>query len=100
MIQFSGRRHTRTGILSAVIGTIVAIGFVATSLVSGYYGGEAGIVIGIVGLLLFLVSVVGFILSIKALKQVDVYYRFPMIGLITNSIMMLTLMTIYVLGTR
>lgn len=98
MIQFSGRRHTRLGILSAVIGIIAVIGFVGVSLVSGYYGGEGGIVIGIAGLLLFVVSIFGFFISIKALKQVDIYYRFPMIGITTNGVIMIVLMVIYIIG--
>ena len=84
--------------MSAVIGIIVVIGFVAISLVSGYYGGEGGVVLGIAGLLLFVVSIFGFYLSIKALKQADIYYRFPMIGITTNGIMMIVLMVLYILG--
>ena len=98
MIQFSGRSHTRLGILAAVIGIIAVIGFIATSLVSSSYNGQGGIAIGIAGLGLFAVSLFGFYISLKALKERYIYYRFPIIGISTNGFIMITLMILYILG--
>lgn len=98
MIQFSGRRHTRIGILSMVIGILAVIGFIAISIISGYFAGQAGIVIGVVGIVLFVIALFGFVLSCKALKQRDIYYRFPIIGVTANGIMMMALMVIYIMG--
>ncbi|CUH91954.1 DUF6142 family protein [Herbinix luporum] len=97
-IQFSGRRHTQLGILSAVIGLAVVAGFIAVSIISGINKGQAGIIIGVVGLLLFALSITGFVFSYRAIKQRDIYYRFPMIGLISNGIMMIVLMILYIIG--
>lgn len=97
-IQFSGRRHTRSGVLSAAVGLVAIIGFITTCIISGIYGGEGGLLIGIAGILLFVLSLFGFILSYKALKQRDIFYRFPMIGMITNGIMLIVFMIIYILG--
>ena len=36
IIHFSGRRHTRLGISSAIIGILVFIGFIAISIFSFY----------------------------------------------------------------
>lgn len=98
MIQFSGRRHTGKGILSAIIGFLIIIGFISISIVSGLNGGNGGFLIGILGLLLFLLAICGFILSYKSLKERDIFYRFPMIGIITNGLMLMLLMLIYILG--
>lgn len=81
-----------------MIGILVVLGFIAISIVSGIYGGEAGIIIGIVGIFLFVLSIFGFILSYKELKQRDIYYRFPMIGIISNGFMLIILVTIYIMG--
>mgnify|MGYP000951469839 FL=1 len=97
-IQFSGRRHTRLGILSAVIGIVSVIGFIIVSIVSGINGGEGGLIIGIAGILLFALSLLGFIMSYKALKQKDIFYRFPMTGLVVNGIMMIVYVILYVMG--
>ncbi len=97
-IQFSGRRHTKAGIISAFIGILVVLGFIALSIVSGINSGEAGLLVGIIGILLYVIALFGFILSYKQLKQRDFYYIFPTIGIISNGIMLIFLMIIYILG--
>lgn len=84
--------------MSAVIGILVVLGFIAVSIVSGVFGGQGGLYIGIVGILLFVMAVIGFTLSYKAVKQRDIYYRFPMIGSITNGLMLIILLIIYIMG--
>lgn len=86
------------GILSAIIGIIVILGFVAISIVSGIYGGEGGLLIGISGIFLFFLGIFGFILSYRELRKRDIFYRFPMIGIIANGLMLILLMIIYILG--
>ena len=98
MIHFSGKRHTKLGISSAIIGIVVILGFIIISLVSGLAGGKGGYVLGILGISLFLLAVIGFVLSYKALKKKDIFYRFPIIGAISNGIMMIVLLVIYLLG--
>lgn len=97
-IQFSGRNHTLVGVLSGIIGLLVIMGFIALAIISGLYGGKGGLVIGIMGILLFALAVIGFVLSYKGLKQRDVFLRFPMIGIISNGIMLLLLVIMYVMG--
>lgn len=98
MISFSGRSHTRTGILSAGIGFFVVAGFLTIAVVSGMKHGEGGFSLGIAGLLLFALALFGLRLSYKALKQKDIYFRFPVIGAILNGLMAVILMIIYILG--
>lgn len=69
-----------------------------TSIVSGVYGGNGGLLIGIIGILIFALGVFGFILSYKALKQRDIFYRFPLIGIISNGFILVILMLLYILG--
>jgi uncharacterized membrane protein YidH (DUF202 family) len=84
--------------LSAVIGFLAILGFIAISIISGISSGDGGLIIGIIGILIFVLGIFGFVLSYKALKQRDIYYRFPMIGIISNGIMLVILMIIYILG--
>ena len=98
MIHFSGRRHTKTGIASAILGILDVIGFLVICLVSGLAGGKGGFVLGILGLLLFCLAVTGFVLSYKAFKKKDIFYRFPVIGMIFNGFMTVFLLIIYLLG--
>ena len=66
MIHFSGRRHTKLGIISMVIGIAVILGFLAVSIISGLARGQGGIILGVAGIGLFALSVFGFVLSYKA----------------------------------
>lgn len=98
MIRFSGRRHTRTGIISTIIGTVVVLGFLSISFVSGFAGGKGGLLLGFLGILLFGLAVLGFVLSYKAFKKKDIFYRFPIIGAVLNGVMTILLLLIYILG--
>ncbi len=98
MIRFSGRRHTRAGVISAIIGIAVTLGFITLSIISGVMGGQGGELFGILGLLLFALAVFGFVLSYKALKQRDIFYRFPLIGVFLNGFMTILFVIIYILG--
>lgn len=98
MIHFSGRRHTRMGIVSTIIGVLVILGFLTICIISGMAGGKGGFILGVTGLLLFVLSVTGFVLSYKAYKKKDIFYRFPIIGSVLNGFMLIVLLVIYLLG--
>jgi len=98
MIRFSGRRHTRMGIISAAIGIGVVLGFITISIISGISSGNGGFILGIVGICLFYLAICGFVLSYKAFKQKDIFYRFPVIGALLNGFMTVLLLVIYILG--
>ncbi|MGF7143612.1 hypothetical protein HNQ56_002039 [Anaerotaenia torta] len=98
MIHFSGRRHTKLGIGSAVIGIFVVFGFLAVSIISGLARGQGGMVLGVAGIGLFALAVTGFILSYRAFRKKDIFYRFPMIGAVLNGFMTILLLIIYIIG--
>jgi len=98
MIHFSARRHTKTGICSAIIGIIVILGFLTISLLSGLAGGDGGLVLGIIGMLLLGLSIFGFVLSYRSFKKKDIFYRFPVIGSVLNGLMTIVLLIIYIFG--
>ena len=98
MIHFSGRRHTKMGMISAAIGAVVVIGFLTISFISGFAHGNGGFVLGIIGLLLFYLSVFGLVLSYRSFRKKDIFYRYPVIGAVLNGFMTIILMIIYILG--
>lgn len=98
MIQFSGRRHTRLGIMSTIIGVLVVLGFITISIISSSDNGEGSLIIGIIGLLLLAIAVFGFVISYKAFKEKDIFYSLPIIGSILNGIMIIVLLVLYILG--
>jgi hypothetical protein len=98
MIHFSGRRHTKLGICSMVIGIFSILGLLAASILSGIYHGQGGIILGVAGIGLFALSVFGFVLSYKSFKKKDIFYRFPIVGAVLNGFMTILLLVIYILG--
>ncbi len=98
MIHFSGRRHTKTGIFSMIIGIVTVTGFLTLSIISGMNGGRGGFVLGVLGLFLFGLAIFGFILSYRAFKKKDIFYRFPIVGAILNGFMTILFMIVYILG--
>jgi hypothetical protein len=98
IIHFSGRVHTKKGIISAAIGIAVAVGFIIISIISSASNGNGGMILGFMGLLLLGMSIFGFVLSYKSFKQKDIFYRFPIIGITLNGLMTVVLLIIYILG--
>ncbi|NLK74786.1 MAG: hypothetical protein GX288_05795 [Clostridiales bacterium] len=97
-LHFVARKHTRLGIGSAVIGIIMIIIFIALSILSSRSKGNAGIFIGFAGLLMLAISVFGLRLSYKAFHERDIFYRFPIIGAVSNGLMIILLLILYVYG--
>jgi hypothetical protein len=98
IIHFSGRRHPKTGILAAVTGFLVLTGFLTLSILSGLAKGNGGFFLGVIGILLFILAIAGFVLSYQAFKKKDIFYHFPIVGVILNGFMVILLLIIYILG--
>jgi len=77
---------------------VTVLGFIAVCIISGVNNGEGGILIGVTGILLFVLAAVGLVLAYREMKKRDIFYRFPMIGIITNGFMLILLAVIYILG--
>ena len=98
MIHFSVRRHTKTGIASTILGGVVILGFLVLSIVSSTARGNAGMLLGVFGILLFGISIFGFYLAYKAFKKKDIFYRYPIIGAVLNGIMAILFLVLYIIG--
>lgn len=98
MLHFSGRRHTRLGIMSTIIGVMVVLGFITISIIASSDNGEGSLIIGIIGLLLLAIAIFGFVISYKAFKEKDIFYSLPIIGSVLNGMMIVVLLILYILG--
>ncbi len=98
MIRFSGRSHSKTGIIATMIGAVVVLGFIIISMISGFNRGNGSLVLGLIGLLLFGLAIFGFVLSYKSFQEKDIFYRFPIAGAVLNGLMIILLLIIYILG--
>ena len=51
-----------------------------------------------IGFLLFGLAIFGFIISYKAFKERDIFFRFPIIGAALNGLMIIILLILYIMG--
>ena len=64
-LRLTDKKHPISGIWSVLIGVFALIMFIVTCFISGDNGGKGGMIVGVVGILCFIISVSGFILSTK-----------------------------------
>jgi len=97
-LHFTGRRHSRGGIISTVMAGIAWILFAALCVYSSATGGDATIVAGILGILDALFVLVGMIIAFRSLHERDVYYVLPVVGMVLNGILFIIYFSLYFMG--
>lgn len=93
---FTDKTHPKEGILSVIVGSVLLISFLVLFLVTSRKQG--GLFIGVLGLGIFFGSIAGIWLSVKAMKKEDILYRFPIIGIVINGIVLLISVSLYFIG--
>lgn len=96
--KFTGRSHSIKGMASAVLGGIGGICLLVLFILSGIYRGNASIVFGAVGMVLFALAVTGFVLGAKACLEKEIYYTAPVTGMAVNGILSVALLVLYITG--
>lgn len=84
VFKFSGKGHSVRGMVSVITGSITIISFLALSIISSLSKGNGGLLLGIFGMLLFGISILGFILGIKGCREKEIYYTAPIAGMVLN----------------
>ncbi|BCJ93449.1 hypothetical protein acsn021_10180 [Anaerocolumna cellulosilytica] len=98
IFKFSGRSHSVKGIVSVILGTASLLFFILLAVISSISHGNGGMAIGILGIILLVVSISGFILGIKACIEKEIYYTAPIIGMVMNGLLFLGLFLLYIVG--
>lgn len=97
-LRFKKREHSKVGIWSTVIG-IVAWGiFIALSIYSSITNGNAEVIAGVIGILDAVFVLLGVFLGVKGLKEKDIYYKIPMIGMLLNATLFVVYFSLYMIG--
>ncbi len=98
VFKFSGRSHSVRGVISVIAGFVTLIALLVLSVVSSFSKGNGGLIIGIIGMLLFAISVAGFILGIKSCREKEIYYAAPVTGMVLNGFLSIIFFILYMLG--
>ena len=98
-LRLTDKKHTAAGIWSVVVGIFAFVMFVVTCFISGDSGGKGGMIVGVVGILCFIISISGFILAWLSLRKENIRYLFPTIGAVVNGLQIVGYMVVYIWGT-
>ncbi|MBQ8038630.1 MAG: hypothetical protein IJ274_01920 [Lachnospiraceae bacterium] len=98
-LHFTGRAHSRGGIISTVIAGIAWIIFAALCANSSTSGGNATVVVGFLGILDAFFVLAGMLVALKGFHERDVYYVLPAIGMVLNGILFVIYFSLYLMGT-
>lgn len=97
-LKFSDKKHSVKGIIALIISIMSIILLLVLFYLSALSSGDGGLLLGTIGILILIFSVIGFILAYQGYKEKDVYYHGPVAGIILNGIMFLILFIIYIVG--
>ncbi|BBF44100.1 hypothetical protein lbkm_2788 [Lachnospiraceae bacterium KM106-2] len=97
--KFTDKSHPIEGILSVIFGGFVTITLIALCYQSSAAAGKGASYIGLIGMLAFLLTIGGLSLGLISLKEKDVFYRFPVAGVVLNGILLVILFFVYIVGT-
>lgn len=96
--KFTDKRQTVGGVVATIF-AIMALALLSLGVgISFQANGNAGIMIGLIGLLVIIVSIVGFIMALKSFEEKDRFYFFSWLGSILNAAIFLGMGAITLLG--
>lgn len=97
-IHFHSRKRSKEGVAGFALSLVAVGSMLALCIWSAAANGDAGLAVGIVGLAVMAVCGLAFYLSLKGLKERDVYTKLPFAGLIISGALFVLLFCLYVLG--
>jgi len=97
-LRFSGRKHSRKGVISTVIAGIGWCIFIALCVASAVAAGAAEPVVGVIGIIDALFVLAGMIMGFKGFQEREVYYVLPTTGVVLNGILFVIYFSLYFMG--
>ena len=96
--MFTDNRHPEKGVMSAILGCISVAALVCAVFVTYRDGGQAQVKYAAAAMLAAVFSVVGIILGIQSRFERDIFKLFPNLGIILNSLSIIFIILIVVIG--
>ena len=95
---FGAHNQLKDSNWSIIFGIFSIILFIASCVISGVNRGEAGLLVGIFGIIAMLINGYGFILAVKSLKGDDIYFLTALIGVVLNGLMFAAYVILMIVG--
>lgn len=96
--KFSDKFHPLQGIVGVVLALLVLIATCVLFYISSTSDGNAGVWIGLAGLFMFVINIIGFVLSVRGFRMQDIYYHFPIAGILLNGSLFVVFLLLYIVG--
>jgi len=96
--KFSDKSQSVGGIFSTLFAIFAALACAAAVWISFQHRGEGGIEIGVLGIIAIFLSGCGLYIGIKSFREEDIFFLFSWIGGIGNSIILLGMLMLILLG--
>ena len=96
--KFSDKEHSRPGIVSSVLALNAILFLIAAVVISTIYRGNGSWLVGLLGVIAFISSIVGIVCGLVAFRNTDVLLKYAWIGLIANAILWLLMGLLIVMG--
>lgn len=97
--MFSSKKHSVRGFISAILGVLSAAILGVVLYVSFLQKGNAGLIIGVIGLLSILITIIGLIIGIRSFFEEDKYYLTSKIGTTINTVILICWFYIIIIGS-
>ena len=99
-MHFSGRKSSKTGTVGFVLSLLAVVLVLVLCILSAMAQGQAGLLVGVLGLVAMAMSGLALYLCLNGLKERDVYTALPFAGLIISGVLFVFLFCLYVLGIQ
>lgn len=97
-LTFSSKIIPKEGLIAIGMGVLSLIFFLGLSVYSTYKRGDVPILAGILGMVGFLFSLIGFILSLRTMKKDNVFLKVPIYGVAINTAAVILYLILYFYG--
>lgn len=96
--KFTDKKQSKRGMVSSALFLISAILLVVGIYISYSAKGDAGMSVGVLGILSFLIAIIGFALGLKSFKDENTFFHFSWIGTVGSAAIWIGIGAIILIG--
>lgn len=97
-LKFKGRHYSARAFASLGMGIVAVIAYIVMAIIAHKANGNAGIAVGIVGMGMFVLSLAGFIVGFRSLKERDIFFGFSVAGMGVCTFSLIVYLVSYIIG--
>ena len=96
--KFTDKKHSKGGLIASGLFLFSILSLFLGIYISYKNKGNGGMMVGVLGTLALLLSIAGFTVGMKSIKEDNVFLMFPWVGTVGNAIILIGLGAIILIG--